>query len=175
MRKYFKAIAAFARTKPVKFLRALFSKKSLNSLIENIYNPNQSDELKAFSAAFGIFIGITPVWGLQTIIAISFAVLLKLNKSLVVIFSQVSFPPVFPLIILLSYKAGGYWIGNSSSSVPPVANSKNIGSNIEQYLYGSITLAVVAGVVTGLLMFAWLKLVKAIKQYRITLRLKKAL
>ena len=85
MRKYLKAIAAFARAKPIKFLRNIFSKKSLNSLIENIYNPNQSDELKAFSAAFGIFVGIIPVWGLQTIIPIFFAVLLKLNKSVLIV------------------------------------------------------------------------------------------
>ncbi|MBS1500923.1 MAG: DUF2062 domain-containing protein [Bacteroidetes bacterium] len=163
MRKYRKAIAAFVWTKPIKFLKALFSKKTLNSVIEQLYDPSQSDELKAFSAAFGIFMGIIPVWGLQTIIAIFFAVLLKLNKSLVVIFSQVSFPPVFPVIIFLSYKTGKLWTG------PANAN------HIVQYVFGSITLAVAAGAITGFLTYAWLKLAKAFKQYRAASKLKRAM
>ncbi|HVW16414.1 MAG TPA: DUF2062 domain-containing protein [Mucilaginibacter sp.] len=162
MRKYRKAIAALVWTKPVKFLRALFSKKTLNSVIEQLYDPNQSDELKAFSAAFGIFIGIIPVWGLQTIMAIFFSILLKLNKSLVVIFSQVSFPPVFPVIIFLSYKTGKLLTDGHGA----------MGGRVAQYLFGSITLAIAAGLATGVLTYAWLKLAKAIRQYRVTARLK---
>ncbi|MBS1528279.1 MAG: DUF2062 domain-containing protein [Bacteroidetes bacterium] len=165
MRKNLKAITALAPAKPVKFLRTLFSKKTLSSLIDQLYDPNQSDELKAFSAAFGIFIGIIPVWGLQTIIAVFLAISLKLNKSLVVICSQVSFPPIFPLVIFLSYKTGKLWMN------PP----GDAGSHVKQYIFGSITLAVVAGLATGLLMLGWLKFYRALKQYRIAARLKKAI
>src|ERR1700694_1132665 len=92
--------------KPQKFIRDIFSKKSLNVIIAQLYNPDQSDELKALSAAFGVFIGIIPIWGFQTLVAIFFAVVFRLNKVLVVIFSHISFPPMMPLVIFLSYKAG---------------------------------------------------------------------
>src|SRR5260221_2204305 len=90
--------------KPQKFIREIFSKKSLNIIIAQLYNPNQSDGLKALSAAFGVFMGIIPIWGFQTLAAIFFAIIFKLNKVLVVIFSHISFPPMMPLVIFLSYK-----------------------------------------------------------------------
>src|ERR1035437_1705181 len=69
-------------TKPFRFIKTLFSKKSLNKIVNELYNPDQTDELKAFSAAFGIFMGIIPIWGFQTIAAIFLAMALKLNKTL---------------------------------------------------------------------------------------------
>ena len=149
-----------------KFIRGIFSKKTLKKVILELTTPSQSDGLKAFSAGFGIFIGIMPVWGLQTLAAVFLAVAFRLNKALVVIFSQISFPPLFPLILFFSYRIGKYWTG---------ANSKSINRQLEQYLYGSITLAVLAGLCVGLLTYVVLKLTKAVKQYSLTLKLKKAL
>ena len=172
MQHYLKAIRALIYTGPVKFLRGIFSQKTLSKLTELLHNPDQSDELKAFSAALGIFLGILPIWGLQTLAAIFLAILFKLNKPLVVIFSQVSFPPIFPLIIFLSFKVGACWMDKPVTGIS--FSTAHLGSNMEQYLYGSMTLAVAAGIVTGLLTFGSLKLTKYIKQYRIASRLKKA-
>ena len=149
-----------------KFIKGIFSKKTLNKIILELTNPSQSDGLKAFSAGIGIFIGIMPVWGLQTVAAVFFAVAFRLNKALVVIFSQISFPPFFPLILFFSYRIGKYWTG---------AASRSINRQVEQYLYGSITLAVLAGLSVGLLTWLVLKLTKALKQYSLTIKLKRAL
>jgi uncharacterized protein (DUF2062 family) len=173
----FVVVIAYTYVKPRKFIRGVFSKKSLNTIIDQLYNPNQSDELKAFSAAFGIFVGIIPIWGFQTLAAIFFAMALRLNKALVVIFSQVSFPPLMPLIIFLSYRAGGYWTGKTAAEITfsKKISILNINKNLQQYIYGSISLAILAAVTTGMLTFAILKFIKILKQYKLTASLKKAL
>jgi len=159
--------------KPFKFLSSLFSKKSLNNIIDQVSDPNQSDEFKALSAAIGIFIGIIPIWGLQTLAAIGLATIFKLNKVLVVIFSQVSLPPLLPLVIFLSYRAGSYWVGRSGSAT--IKPGQNAGIHLNQYIYGSITLAFAASIIIGLLTFVLLKSIKTVKQFRLSSSLKKAL
>jgi uncharacterized protein (DUF2062 family) len=153
--------------KTTAFIRSVFSKKTLNKIVAQLSNPKQTDALKAFSAAFGIFIGIVPIWGLQTLAAIFLATVFKLNKTLVVLFSQVSLPPLLPLVVLLSYRAGRFWIGNSKTSV-------HIKTHFLQYICGSITLAIGASVITGLLTFIVLRTIKMVKQYRLQSGLKKA-
>jgi len=128
-----------------------------------LFDPNESDQLKAFSIAFGIFIGIVPIWGFQLIVGIALAILLRLNKALVIIAANISIPPMIPLIIYLSYKAGGYWVSAASSShieYSKILSVRSIENNFTQYLYGSITLAIVAGIAFGLLTFTLLKLLK---------------
>lgn len=117
---------------------------------------------KAFSVSFGVFMGIIPIWGFQLIAAIFLAILFRLNKALVIIAANISVPPMIPLIIYLSYKAGGYWLYNRSSTIEysKLISLRSIGNNFAQYLYGSLTLAVVAGVAFGLLTFGLLKLLK---------------
>ena len=73
------------------FLKELFSKQTINKISRQLYNPDQSDLTKAASAAIGVFIGILPIWGLQTIAAIFAAIGLKLNKALVLIFVHISY------------------------------------------------------------------------------------
>jgi uncharacterized protein (DUF2062 family) len=168
----FKAGFVFLYLRPRKFVGELFSKKGINGIAGLIFNVNQTDELKAFSAAFGVFIGIIPIWGFQTFAAIFFAVAFRLNKALVVIFSQVSFPPLIPVIVFLSYGTGAYWMDKNHATA---TGSTAINKNIEQYMLGSITLAILAGISIGLLTFAALKLAKAVKQYKSAAALKKAL
>jgi uncharacterized protein (DUF2062 family) len=118
---------------------------------------------KALSVAFGIFMGIVPIWGFQLIVGISLAVLFRLNKALVIIAANISIPPMIPLIIFLSYKGGAYWVSGQSASVvaySKILSLKSIENNFTQYLYGSITLAVIAGLTFGSLTFILLKLLK---------------
>lgn len=127
-----------------------------------MFNPNESDQLKSFSVAFGVFIGIIPIWGFQLIVGIFLAILFRLNKALVIIAANISIPPMIPLIIYLSYKSGAYWFRGQSSNIQysKMLSLKSIENNFTQYLYGSITLAIVAGIAFGLLTFILLKLLK---------------
>ncbi|WP_295675852.1 DUF2062 domain-containing protein [uncultured Mucilaginibacter sp.] len=150
--------------KSIKVAAALCSKKGLKKLAVQLYDPNQSDERKAFSAALGVFLGIIPIWGFQTISAIFLSVFFRLNKAFVLIFSHISLPPLLPLVIFLSYKAGSLWMpGNFHGT----GSTQNLNAHLQQYIYGSISLAAVAAVVTGWLTFATLKFIKFVKKYRL--------
>ena len=82
-----------------------------------MFNPHHSAQLKAASVAFGIFMGIVPIWGFQLVAAIFLAILFKLNKPLVIIAANISIPPMIPLIIFLSYKMGAFWMGANAMQI----------------------------------------------------------
>jgi uncharacterized protein (DUF2062 family) len=148
------------------FFTAMFSKKNIARIAEQFYNPNQTDEMKAISAAVGFFVGILPIWGFQTLVAIFLATLFKLNKPLVIIFSQVSFPPLLPLVVLLSFRAGSYWVTDklAEKATGTAFSFSYINQHFDQYLYGSISFAVVAALTAGCLTFAILKFIKIVRQ-----------
>ena len=148
---------------PRNFFRTLGSKKKRRQLLEdNFFSPNHSDELKAVSIAFGVFMGIVPIWGFQLATAIFLSIILKLNKPLVILAANISIPPMIPVIIFLSYKMGGYWMGPNAFELAFDRNItlQTIYNNLTQYIYGSITLAVIAALVFGLISYLVLKIFK---------------
>jgi uncharacterized protein (DUF2062 family) len=65
------------------------------------------DPGRAAAAVFlGIFIGIVPIYGLQTIAAVGAALLFRLNKPLTVAGTFISNPVLLPLIIFFSVELG---------------------------------------------------------------------
>jgi glycosyltransferase involved in cell wall biosynthesis len=156
-------LITFLYIKPRDFFRGLSKIKNWRGVIrEHLFSPDQPDHIKALSVAFGVFMGIIPIWGFQLATAIFLAFLLRLNKALVIIAANISIPPMIPLIIFLSYKMGALWMPGSAVAFPFTRNISldAIRHNLQQYIYGSITLAVVAGAVVGLLIFALLKITK---------------
>ncbi len=151
----------FLWIKPRDFFRLIFQKKKLKELLRSqLFNTGQSDMLKSSSVAFGVFMGIIPIWGFQLVAAIFLAVVLRLNKALVIIAANISIPPMIPLIIFLSYKMGGWWMGDRVMTLNFDRNIslETIKANLEQYIYGSITLAIIAGLLAGLVAWIFLKL-----------------
>ncbi len=96
------------------------------------------------------------------IVGIFLAFVFRLNKALVIIAANISIPPMIPLIIFLSYKAGGYWVKGGSTNIEysKMLSVRSLTNNFTQYLYGSITLAIVAGIAFGSITFVLLKLFK---------------
>ncbi len=103
--------------------------------------------------------GIIPIWGFQLVAAIFLAVLFRLNKALVIIAANISIPPMIPLIIFLSYKMGAWWMPKTATSLAFSSDIslEAIRKNLEQYIYGSITLAIIAAIAAGLITFVLLK------------------
>ena len=149
--------------KPRDILLTLVSRKKMSKLLdEHLFNPHHSAQLKAVSVAVGIFMGIVPLWGFQLAIAIFLAIVLKLNKPLVIVAANISIPPMIPLIIFLSYKVGAFWMGPGALQFDfsNAITLSAIKQNLLQYVFGSITLAVVAAVIFGLFTFIFLKLIE---------------
>jgi uncharacterized protein (DUF2062 family) len=106
--------------------------------------------------------GIIPIWGFQLVIAIFFAIVLKLNKALVILAANISVPPMIPIIIYSSYKIGAIWFGKKAIQIEysKHISIESIRQNLEQYIYGSITLAIISGVFFGLVTYILLKCFK---------------
>jgi glycosyltransferase involved in cell wall biosynthesis len=156
----FFVIIGFIYIKPRDLFRRLFLKNKWKEVfVDELFDPRQSITRKSVSVGFGILMGIMPIWGFQLLTAIFLAVLLRLNKGLVILFANFSIPPVIPLVIYASYRFGDFWMPETAR---PVSMTKSLSLsmiryNFKQYLVGSISLALVAGTVAGLITFILLK------------------
>ncbi|HSD14723.1 MAG TPA: DUF2062 domain-containing protein [Flavobacterium sp.] len=147
--------------KPRDFFRS-FKKKSLAAFIrEDILASSDSYTVKAASIALGVFVGIAPFWGFQTLIVISLAVLLRWNKALAFAFSNVSIPPMIPFIIYGSLQAGSFFVNDSAKyTLGSPITIDHIKTNILQYVIGSFVLATVMAILFGVGSYLLLSLSK---------------
>lgn len=138
-----------------------YRSKSLKQIFrEDIVRSGTPKHVIALSVAFGIFMGILPIWGYQLIIGFFLAHLLKLNKAIFFITANISLPPMIPFILYLSYVTGSYVLGEGSWLVDIELNFESIGQNLKQYLTGAIVFASIAGVVMGALSYILLLIFK---------------
>ena len=141
-------LITFLYIKPRDFIRFMLKRESWVWLWkEVVLNPHESNGKKALSIGLGFFMGIVPIWGFQMLVALLLATLLKLNKALVLIAANISIPPMIPLIIFGSFQMGRVWVGTDATFVifNKELTTEAMQQNVLQYLYGSVTLAVVAG------------------------------
>ena len=129
-----------------------FKKKGIRKFfLENILESDDSNTRKSLSIALGVFIGISPFWGLQTIIVLFLAVLFNLNKVISFAFSNISFPPFIPFIIYGSLKIGGSFIQSTKPLIFDRSMTfSDVQVNIGQYLLGSFILASIMSILFGL-------------------------
>jgi glycosyltransferase involved in cell wall biosynthesis len=149
--------------KPRNFILGIFNKKKRADFFDKyIIGTGETDKTKALSIAFGVFMGIVPIWGFQLAVAIPLAFFLKLNKALVILAANISIPPMIPLILFLSYRTGGIWMSSEHEpiSFSSLLSLQSLGANFTQYLWGAITLAIVAGVLAGLITYLLIRISK---------------
>ncbi len=139
---------AFLYIKPRDFFVRMSRLENVKELLrQNLFNKDESIMKKSASIGVGVFMGIVPIWGFQMAVALLLAAVFRLNKALTIIASNISIPPMIPIIVFLSFLLGRLWMGSNAVYMMFSRNitMRAIKLNIEQYVYGSITLAVVAG------------------------------
>lgn len=154
---------------PRNFFRRFYKNKNWKQeLKQMLLKPGESDIQKANAIAFGGFMGVVPIWGFQLLAGVFLAHLFKLNKALFVLAAHISFAPMIPVIIFLSYKMGRPFM--SSRAVDISLNKQltlsKIGQNLEQYIYGSLFLAVVVAAAFWLLTLGFLTVYKMARKTR---------
>lgn len=138
-----------------------FKKKSFKSFVkEDLLQTNASNEVKALSLALGVFIGIIPVWGFQSFLSIFLAAIFKLNKAISFIGSNISIPPMIPLVVWASLKIGGMFIENHH---PIQLNFDSLSfnslkSHLVQYVVGSTILAIFMAFIIGCVCYVGLNI-----------------
>ncbi|UXP30775.1 DUF2062 domain-containing protein [Reichenbachiella agarivorans] len=116
----------------------------------------------AFSVGLGLFFGIFPVWGFQMLIAFGVASVFKLNRLVVLFFSNISIPPFLPILIFVSFLCGAPFVAD------PVQFSDfthltldSVYDQVVQYAIGSVLFSVAAGLIGTLVAYILLKWAKA--------------
>jgi uncharacterized protein (DUF2062 family) len=106
----------------------------------------------AWAVGLGLFCGIAPIWGYQMLAAGTLAHLLRLNKAITLLASNISIPPIMPFI-LYGGLALGHWLFTGHGlnfSTQQITRSLAL-QYLEQWCVGSLVLgaAVAAmGIVT---------------------------
>lgn len=140
--------------KPRDFFRRAKKKGFKKFFLEDILESNDSNFKKSAAIALGIFIGLSPFWGFQTVLLFTFAALFRLNKVIAYLTSNVSFPPFIPFIIYASLQVGSIFV---SSETPLVLDSSitldDIQKNATQYIVGSLILATVSALSVGFISY----------------------
>jgi glycosyltransferase involved in cell wall biosynthesis len=142
-------IITLAYIKPRNFV-INFRKKSFKKFIqEDVLESDGSNRTKAFSIALGVFIGLSPVWGLQTFLAISLSVVFKLNKVLTFLSSNISFPPFIPFIIAASLFIGAPFVDGNTNFFTHELDFELVKNHLLQYIIGSMILATTVSAAFG--------------------------
>jgi len=147
---------------PRNFIRSLSKKETYRDLRKQVFASGDTKSVKAFSVGFGILMGILPIWGFQLALAIFFAIMFRLNKAIVILSANISLPPLIPLIIYMSYRTGGLILGEEAVSLDldKSITLEAIHLNFMQYFYGSICLAFIAAIFSGLVSYTLLTIFK---------------
>ena len=141
--------------KPLSFFKKIKKKSFKRFLKEDVLQTNVSTKAKASSLALGVFIGIIPVWGFQTFLSIFLASILRLNKAISFLGSNISIPPMIPFIVLGSLKIGSFIVPNQHPITLDFNNIsfQSIQVHLIQYLIGSIILATFTAIILGFTCF----------------------
>ena len=80
------------------------------------------------------------------ITAVATAHLLKLNKVVVLVSSNISIPPMIPFILYGSFATGAFLLGEPVKFIPDQINFDSLSDSLVQYLAGSVVFAIVTGI-----------------------------
>lgn len=150
---------------PRNFFRS-FKKKSFKAFVaEDILGSKDTASVKALSIGLGTFIGLSPLWGLHSFLAIFLAITLRLNKVLAFAFSNVSIPPMIPFIVYASLQIGYFMVPQGSQHILVSDFSFTaISAHLWQYILGSFALALMASFCLGSISFFILSMVQKQKK-----------
>ncbi|MBT3588451.1 MAG: DUF2062 domain-containing protein [Flavobacteriaceae bacterium] len=152
-------LVAFIYIKPRDLIRKLRKKGIRRFIKEEILGSNESPLKSAQAMALGVFIGLTPLWGLHTILVLSLAILFKLNKVISFAFTNVSFPPFIPFTVYASIMIGTQVLGEPTDySFADFEQNFEFVKSLKTYVVGSFILAFVASIIVGLVSYFLLSL-----------------
>jgi glycosyltransferase involved in cell wall biosynthesis len=149
-------ILALLWYKPLRIFKGMTIKNIKAFLHKHFLDEKESVMKKSIGVAFGVFMGIVPIWGYQFVSALVLAHFMKLNKAIVGLAAQISVPPMIPFLIFGSLKTGQFVLGNDMKSIfnEDINSVSEIWEamklHLVEYLVGSVVFAVVMAVVLGI-------------------------
>ena len=109
----------------------------------------------------GAFMAIAPVWGWQMAIALGIAITFRLNKIIVLAVSNISIPPMIPIILYLSYITGGIVMGKGAGlDFDSGISLEFVTQNLLQYVLGSLIFGLILALVLGFITYLALLIIR---------------
>lgn len=147
--------------------RISFIRQAKLNLVRFVRLRGTPDEI-AKGTALGIFIGMTPTFGFQMLIAIFFAWILKENRLAAALGVWVTNPLTAPFIYALEYESGRFLLGMPRIAFPDelsyVAMTAVGWDLLLPLMFGSLIYAVVSGALTYAIA---LRIIPSVKTWRI--------
>ncbi len=143
--------------RPVMIIRKMNAQNLKRIWIEEVVAAHESTLKKAISVGVGLFFGIVPIWGFQFASAFFTAIFFKLNKVVVGLTAQISFPPFIPFILFASIKTGEYVLNEKVNINFDKLVSLESLNNIYVYTIGAIVLSIVMAIAGFLVTWIFLK------------------
>jgi glycosyltransferase involved in cell wall biosynthesis len=164
----FLVILAILYGRPAMLYWNLKKKSGRKFINDHLINSKESDHKLAGAVSLGIFFGIMPIWGYQWAGALLVAQLLKLNKVITYVFTNISIPPMIPLILFASVKTGSFFVGDADAAGAEFSTAtitfESVKAHIEQYLIGSLVLGVIVAMLAWIFTYFMLKVFRNKKQ-----------
>lgn len=137
-------------------------KKSFRRFIkDHVFNSEEPKHKTIGAISLGVFFGILPIWGYQWAGALLVAQLLKLNKLVTYTLTNISIPPMIPVILYLSFKMGGLVMSEAPElSYSTEISFETVKVHLTQYIIGSVMLATLAAGLSAIITFIILSIFK---------------
>ncbi|MBL0329597.1 MAG: DUF2062 domain-containing protein [Bacteroidetes bacterium] len=159
--------------KPIRIIKHL-SIANIKAVVKKYFlDTNESVMRKSLGVAFGVFMGIIPIWGFQFVTALVLAHFMKLNKAIVGLAAQISVPPMIPILLFGSLRTGQWLLGRDMSETIETNQltlettkqllheylfSGKVLQHLYEYLLGSMVFAVIMAIAFGLITYVLLKI-----------------
>ncbi len=145
---------------PRNLVLKLTSRKGWTDLWQQVVvRREESNQRKAISIAFGVFMGIFPVWGFQLAIGIPLSIYFRMNKALFLLAANISIFPFTPLFWAMSIYTGKWLLGYEDLTFKwkdiSLQQFKEAGVS---FFLGGAVLATVLGLLTYLISLLLLRL-----------------
>ena len=146
-------------------LRAAWSRgerKTFRTTVHEFFSEHAHDPLRlSLAVGLGLFFGIVPIWGLQTVIAATLAHRLRLNMAITLLAANISLPPMVPFL-LYAGTALGHWMftGELLKIALGEMTMARARGYVWQWLVGSLVLAVIVAGLGTVIAYTAARLVK---------------
>ncbi len=153
-------LIAFFYGLPKRLFHYIKKKKFKQIIKEDILQTKDSNLQISKAVGFGFFMGIVPIWGWQTIMALALSQYFKLNKAIVILSANISIPPLLPFVLFGSFYTGAIVTGKDLNLIHFTSgiSFKTVSQDLMQYIIGAVVLSVVSAIVTGLITYLLLKI-----------------
>ncbi len=126
--------------------------KKIKEIFITLIELNNTPHEIALSVAVGVFIGITPLYGFQTVLAVLLAMLIpRTHKVAIIIGSNISLPFIAPFISWTGYRIGEFLLHKDSPNIGFSTLKHFSYKEVAEILYplflGSFVLGIIGGFV----------------------------